>query len=244
MQISRINSTSFNGLFKRKRKAKPELTPEEQAAKSKNRKTFIRGMAAGGAVIAGLGGAAQALPYVIPQETVLEMPYQEGVTDVNRISNILNVDGRTYIISEAGDTVSFHPNYDYLDNKIEDAQDDLYKTSDEKKAEKLFSSIVSMKEKQEYQKEIATVYTNGEQIFFTLFPHEGQEERTISVADFKEAFDIKDDALSKHPENNIAYDWTRGEYYTQDGVICDIPAGTTLVVDMGSIDTNNINFDY
>jgi hypothetical protein len=95
-------------------------------------------------------------------------------------------------------------------------------------------------EKQEYQQSIATVYKEGDFIYFNLV---FDDREGISVEEFKKIFDIKDGELSAIEENQIQEDWTIGEYYTGNESRL-LTSGMTLVIGENGIDTNNISFDY
>lgn len=238
MQISNISSTSFNGLFNKK--AKPQLTDEQKQYQNQG---FKKGVATTTAIGVGLG-ALGAGGYYLAQDVFapqsIVMPYQEGVTDLDKIADILEVDGRTFSFSEEG-KVTIPVKYDYLQEAIDTQRDKIFSPfASQEEAEAGYRYTEKLLEKQAYQQTIATVYKEGDYIYFNLI---FDNKDGISVEEFKKIFDIKDGELSAIEENEIKEDWTIGEYYTGNDSRL-LTSGMTIVIDEDGIDTKNISFDY
>lgn len=238
MQISSISSTSFSGLFKKKEK--PQLTDEQKQYQSQG---FKKGLAIGltaPVAIGAIGGGAYYLTQDMFAPQSIVMPYEEGVTDLNRIADVLEVDGRTFSFDEEG-KVTIPVKYDYLQEAIDEERERVFSPfisqEDAQASYKLTEKLLA---KQEYQQSIATVYKEGDLIYFNLI---FDDEDGISVEEFKKIFDIKDGELSAIEENGIKEDWTIGEYYAGNDSR-RLTSGMTLVIDEDGIDTNNISFDY
>ncbi|MBR3604513.1 MAG: hypothetical protein IKL52_00615 [Candidatus Gastranaerophilales bacterium] len=238
MRISNISSTSFNGLFKKKEK--PQLTEEQ---KQYQKQGFKKGVAATTAIGVGLGAVGGGVYYLTqdmyaPQAIV--MPYQEGVTDLDEIEKTLDVDGRTFEIRENG-TLSIPVKYDYLQDEIDERREAVFSPSSSSETKEAnYRYIQKLQEKQEYQQSIATVYKEGDFIYFNLIFN---DREGISVEEFKKIFDIKDGELSAIEENGIKKDWTIGEYYAGNDSHL-LTSGMLLVIDKDGINTYNISFDY
>lgn len=173
-------------------------------------------------------------------------------TDINAILDINQID-ETTDLNEITELI-IPTDYDYLDTKIETLQNKLFSQdlSDTERAE-IEQQIEQLIAKQEYQQNIATVYTDGEYIYFELktFDENTPDDIKdrfkygINVETFKDIFDIKDKALRKH--NNISYIWTTddpeyGGYL--DFTVATLYPGRTVKVPLNAIKTNDINFDY
>jgi hypothetical protein len=241
MRISNISSTSFNGLFDfLKKKEKPQLTEEQ---KQYQKQGFKKGVAVTTAVGVGLGAVGGGTYYLTqdifaPQAIV--MPYQEGVTDLDEIERTLNVDGRTFEIRDNG-TLSIPVKYDYIQEEIDEKREAVFSPfSSSETKESNYRYIQKLQEKQEYQQSIATVYKEGDFIYFNLIFN---DREGISVEEFKKIFDIKDGELSAIEENGIKKDWTVGEYYAGNDSHL-LTSGMILVIGEDGINTSGISFDY
>lgn len=173
-------------------------------------------------------------------------------TDINAILDINHID-ETTDLNEITELI-IPSDYDYLTPKIESLQQQLFsqKLSDTQRTE-IEQQIDQLIEKQEYQQNIATVYTDGKYVYFEIkdFDENTPEDIKdrfkygINVETFKNIFDIKDKALRKN--NNISYFWTTDD--PEYGGYCDytyamLHSGQTIKVPVNSIKTNDINFNY
>lgn len=238
MQISNISANSFNGLFKKK--AKPQLTNEQKQYQSQGFKKGVAATTAGVVGLGALGGGAYYLTQDMFAPQSIVMPYEEGVTDLDKIADILEVDGRTFNFAQEG-KVTIPVKYDYLQEAIDEQRNLIFSPFvSQENTEAGYRYTEKLLEKQAYQQTIATVYKEGDYIYFNLI---FDDEDGISVEEFKKIFDIKDGELSAIEENGIKEDWTIGEYYTGNDSRL-LTSGMTIVIDEDGIDTDNISFDY
>ena len=172
---------------------------------------------------------------------VVTVPYNPGVTDLQEISEVFDIDDRTLSVNSDNSTLQIFTKYDYLENIIERQRKKLYLVAeDDVKGYKQFNYVNALIEKQEYQEQIAAMYTDGQYIYFDILPD--NVDASISVERFKRVFDIKDGALSEIPENNITYDITIGEFYQGDN--SNLTSGITLKIPKNGIEKFNIDFNY
>ena len=90
-------------------------------------------------------------------------------------------------------------------------------------------------QKQEYMDSIATVYTDGEKIYYTI-------KEDINVEDFKKAFDIEDGAL----RDQVRYTWGEPDelgHSPKDYTTATLEEGKTIVLKENKIN-KKINLDY
>ena len=241
MRISNVSSTSFNGLFDfLKKKEKPQLTEEQKQYQKQGFKNGVAVTTAVGVGLGAVGGGTYYLTQDIFAPQAIVMPYQEGVTDLDEIERTLNVDGRTFEIRDDG-TLSIPVKYDYIQEEIDERREAVFSPfSSSETKESNYRYIQKLQEKQEYQQSIATVYKEGDFIYFNLI---FDDREGISVEEFKKIFDIKDGELSAIEENGIKKDWTVGEYYTGNDSHL-LTSGMLLIIDEDGINTSDISFDY
>ena len=238
MRVSNISSASFNGLFKKKEK--PELTDEQKQYHNQGFKKGVAVTTAVGMGLGAVGGGAYYLTQDMFAPQAIIMPYEQGVTDLDEIANVLGIDGRTFKFSEEG-TVTIPVKYDYIQDTIDEKKAAIFSPfSSQESKEANYKLIQKLQEKQEYQQSIATVTKQGDFIYFNLI---FDDEENISVEDFKKIFDIKDGALSSVEENGIKEDWTIGEYFAGNDSHL-LTSGMILIINKNGIDKNNIGFDY
>ena len=239
MQISRINSTSFNGLFKRK--AKPELTDEQKLYHKQGVKKGATMALAGVVGVSSAVGGGYYLTQDIFAPQAIVIPYDNNGTHLDEIENVLEVDGRTFELLE-GNKVSVPVSFDYIQEKIDSERDKMFSYfASENDQQKSYQTIAKLMEKQAYQKTIASACKQDDgRIRFTLTLDNDDE---ITVEEFKRIFDIKDGALSAIEENSVGIVWGASEKYegSDNGIL---PKGIVFVVEENDINTNNINFDY
>lgn len=246
MQITSISSMRLQDVSFGKRK-KHEMSPEEAAQRQERNKNIWKGVAIGTAGTLVLGGGAQiASDVFIPQQVAIVMPYNENVTDLDKVSQIFDVDENVIEINREEGTMIIPSDFDYLDDLIEEARQDARSPfASEDDVEEARELIEKLLEKKDYQNSTANIYNKGDGYVYFNVHLIGHEDGKISIEQFKKVFDIEDGALAEVAENNIGKDWTIGEYYTVDNSY-EIPAGTVLKVDEDDIKTGryNIDFDY
>ena len=125
---------------------------------------------------------------------VYDMP-AEAIMDYNNLSNpILGTDM----------TISIPSSFDHVGDEIAELQEDLYRrTTDEEEATKIVQKIEKLQNVQKDQAEIATMYTDGDFVYFLI-------NSKINVEDFKKAFGIKDEVIREH--NDMDFFWDSDEY--------------------------------
>lgn len=125
---------------------------------------------------------------------VYDMPV-ETIMDYNNLSSsILGTDM----------TISIPSSFDHVGDEIAELQEDLYRrTTDEEEAEKIVQKIEKLQNVQKDQAEIATMYTDGEFVYFLI-------NSKINVEDFKDVFGIKDEVIREH--NDMDFFWDSDEY--------------------------------
>ncbi len=116
-------------------------------------------------------------------------------------------------------TISIPSLYDHVGSEIDELQDDLYRRgTDVEEADEITEQIEDLQVVQQLQSEIATMYTDGDFVYFlltlptdeTATDIQKQYNGSINVEEFKDIFGIKDEVIRKH--NNVDYSWGSNEY--------------------------------
>lgn len=140
---------------------------------------------------------------------VYNMP-AEAIMDYNNLSSP---------ILGTNMTISIPSSFDHVGSEIEELQEDLYRrTTDAEEADEIAREIEELQDVQALQSEIATMYTDGDFVYFyiTLPTDETASETQlkynghINVESFKDIFGIKDGVIRKH--NDMSYSWGSDEY--------------------------------
>ena len=128
-------------------------------------------------------------------------------SDVDAILNYNKLSSEADIQNK--DSIKVPSKYDYLQEEIDSLQDKLYdKKLTAVERNEIENKLAEYKEKQALQQNVATVYTDGKYVYFTI--SEAIKDlgfSRINVETFKEIFDIKDKALRRH--NDLDYTWGR-----------------------------------
>ncbi|MCD7779499.1 MAG: hypothetical protein LUH05_02365 [Candidatus Gastranaerophilales bacterium] len=227
-------------------------------------KGSVRGFAAGVLSVlmvnAGIAGVSQ-----IGNTNTVTIPYDDS-SSIYEIADTYDVDAEAILsyngITEDTDLeelteISIPSSYDYIQDEIDSLQEKLYntKTSDEER-EEISEQINALKEKREYQQNIATVYTDGKYVYFEIkeidenSPEEIYEnfKYGINVEIFKDIFDIEDGAVRKY--NNLSRVYVSGDpeveedkgYYSYSNN--RFSAGDVIKVPVKSIMTDDISLNY
>lgn len=245
MRVSPVSYNSFGRIFKRKNQDNTEVEPK-QIISDTERQMYHKGLRRG--AVAGVLSATVLCGgcfYVVNSSrsecrNTIVMPYNDGVTDIYGAARVFGSDIDTIQVSQDKKRVSIPARFDYLEDLIEQERSEARRLDNEDKIAQKYRYIQKLMEKQNYQQEIATVYTDGKSVYFKILPDD--ENSMISVEDFKKIFDIKDGALSQYEGNGISGDWSLGEY--QEGGNQFLTSGTVLTVSIDDIDVKNINLNY
>lgn len=106
-------------------------------------------------------------------------------------------------------SISVPTNYDYLQNEIDQLQAQLYdKHLSASKRDEITNEIEQCRNRQALQQSIATTYTDGKYIYFTIIdPPAGTGNNSINIETFKNIFEIKEGALRSN--NHLDSTWRR-----------------------------------
>ena len=137
--------------------------------------------------------------------------------------------------------------YNYVQDEIAAVQERLrnpHLSSSERV--KLEERISKLRKKQSLQQNLATVYTDGKFVYYTInkLGNNSKYSSGINVEDFKKIFDIKDRAIRQN--NDIEYEWG---YSDEEGGYRDftrttLHTGETIKVPVNAIKTGSgINLD-
>ncbi len=91
--------------------------------------------------------------------------------------------------------------YDNIQTEIESEQDKLFKKNlSQDKRTSIEENIQALKAKQSLQQKVATSFTDGEYVYYSLNNIEElpEYENGINIEDFKKLFDIEDGAIQKY----------------------------------------------
>ncbi len=142
-----------------------------------------------------------AIVYDIPADVIM---------DYNNLSNP---------IFGTNTTISIPSMFDHVGEKIDELQEDLYKRgTDFAEAAEITEQIEELQDVQQMQSEIATMYTDGDFVYFlitlptdeTATETQRQFDGYINVEKFKDIFGIKDGVIRKY--NDVEYSWGSDEY--------------------------------
>ena len=164
---------------------------------------------------------------------------EDAIKDYNNLSEpILGTDM----------VLSIPSSFDPLSDKIAECTLELYqKDLDAEEQAELVDDIEKLRQIQQLQSEIATMYSDGEYAYFLItLPTDETATETqagyrgrINVEEFKEIFGIKDGEIKKH--NDIDYTWGGDEYGSyMDYTVANLYNGQTIKVPVKSVDTKYI----
>lgn len=173
-------------------------------------KTFALGILTSLAVVQGsnmINQPAQSVTVPVDSSTSLVELADLYDSDIDAILNYNNL-ASSEDLALAGEIV-IPSAFDYLQEEIDKLQDKLYnKDLSEQERADIEAKLAAYQEKQELQQSIATSYTDGKYVYYTIneLP---DGNSSINVETFKDIFDIKDGALRKY--NDLDYVWARDE---------------------------------
>ena len=152
-----------------------------------------------------------------------------------------------------GETIMVPSNFDNLQDEISSTETKLHdkNLSDTKRAS-LEDKLAQLREKQALQDSIATVYTDGEYVYYELKKYEDGQypdnlpekyRNKINVEEFKLIFDIKDGAIKDN--NSLPFTWGSNEFGGyMDFTTADLYPGRTIKVPVNAVKTSDINLEY
>lgn len=224
------------------RKSSRQNTKQKQQIIPKQLKAFAAGVLAALAVTQGAQVVNQPSEVVsIPADSLTSLTEIAQTYDSD-IDAILNYND---VVDEADlsqlDEVKVPSNFDYLQDEIDSLQAKLYSgnLSPEERVQ-IEDKIAQYQEKQELQQSIASVYTDGKFVYYTIVDvPEDIGFSGINVEKFKDIFDIKDGALKKY--NDIEYTWARDPEAPpeddgyRDYTVASLKIGDTVKVRQGDI---------
>ncbi len=215
-----------------------------QKSKANHRQKLAKMMAAafaaGMLTTAGINGCSQIVSK--PQQKAV-VPYNPEYS-ISEYAEMYDVDPEAILACnhinenhmEDVEEITIPKKYSHLQGKTDKLQEKLFSKdlSDEKRAE-IENEIYQYQQKQEYLDSIATVYTDGEKIYYTI-------KEDINVEDFKKAFDIKDGAL----RDQVRYTWGEPDelgHSPKDYTTATLRKDETIVLKENKIN-KKINLDY
>lgn len=159
---------------------------------------------------------------------------EEAIKDYNSLKSSVLGNDRVLSIPSAFDPVG---------DKIAEYTFDLYSRGlDDKEQTELVSDIEELREIQQLQSEIATMYSDGKYAYFLItLPTDETATETqadfggrINVEKFKEIFGIKDGVIKDH--NDIEYTWGGDEYGSyMDYTVATLSDGQTIKVPLSAV---------
>ena len=213
--------------------------------KTARKRTLIS--AAGGALAAVM--LAHGISVYSQPAKLISVP-TNNYNNIYEISETYNCDAKAIMaynnFSDASDFIKAEEikvptMYSNLQGEIDEIQNKLYNNElNTGKREGLETRLSKLKEKQSLQNKVATVYTDGKYVYFTINKSNGG----INVEEFKEIFDIKDKAIRQN--NDIEFSWgyeaETGGY--KDYTTAILTPGMTVKVPADAIKTGSgINLD-
>jgi hypothetical protein len=87
-------------------------------------------------------------------------------------------------------TKAFEKNYPTQPEQYNNTLEQINETSDVDELERLYDKYLA-------QQQVATAFRDGDYVYYMIDFQNESEKRSMTISEFKELFDIKDDAISK-----------------------------------------------
>ncbi len=184
-----------------------QLQEQQAKAKKENIIKTVLAFLAGMAVAGGTAGAVNMQKSVPDDVAVIYNPSGDSIEELSDIygtdENLIRLYNEIPQDSELSEItqITIPSEYDNVQEEIDKEQDKLYnKNLSEEKRSSIEENIWALKEKQAMQKEVASAYTDGDYVYFSINDIEAlpQYQDGINVEDFKKLYDIKDGAIQKY----------------------------------------------
>ncbi len=197
-------------------------------------KTFILGVVL-------TGGLNSCLSHNADNVKPVVIPFDSTNTSISDIADIYDINEEAILAYnnveeeselENNEEIRIPAAYDALNDKIEELKKELYSSKlSDKKRQNIEDSISDLEHTKFIQNSIASAYTDGKMVYFTILePSEDLPEEiseiyngSINVENFKDLFNIKDKAIREH--NDIGFNY---EYNGYDGHAYKDYTGTYL----------------